>query len=186
MHHTTASLDSTIQHFLQAGTGVSAHYIVDRSGLLYQMVQESDTAYHAGDFPINLRSIGIEHVGGPDYNGFTDEQYAVSSDLCAEISERYGFEVSAATVVPHRDIVPTQCPGVLDVARIIEGGSSLSQAEIDAIITAVNAHTDAKFAEFYGADAATKRRMMRGADPYLPGHDTPIKAGDKINQTDAV
>lgn len=126
LHWTTASLDSTIGHFLSPTAGVSAHYIIDRDGLLYQMVDEKDTAYHAGDFPINLRSIGIEHVGGPAYDGFTDEQYATSHDLVSELAERFGFLVSSFTVFGHRDVVPTQCPGVLDLERVRGGGSMVT------------------------------------------------------------
>jgi N-acetyl-anhydromuramyl-L-alanine amidase AmpD len=42
---------------------VSAHYIVDKNGDIYQMVADSDKAWHA--FGENADSIGIEHVARP-------------------------------------------------------------------------------------------------------------------------
>jgi len=42
------------------GKRVSAHYIIDRNGDIYQMVDDGDAAWHAK--AANARSIGIEHV----------------------------------------------------------------------------------------------------------------------------
>ena len=53
---------------------------------------------------------------------------------------------------------------------------TLSQAEVDAI----NAHTDAKFTELYTALEAVTLRQMRGANPFQPGNDTPLVAGEHI------
>jgi N-acetyl-anhydromuramyl-L-alanine amidase AmpD len=38
----------------------SAHYLIDRTGKVYQLVANSDIAYHAGNLLYNRRSIGIE------------------------------------------------------------------------------------------------------------------------------
>ena len=58
-----------------------------------------------------------------------------------------------------------------------------SPAKSTAVVTGQGAPSGGSL--LYGADAATKRRMMRGADPYMPGNDTTIVVGDRIYQSDA-
>ena len=98
---------------------VSAHYIVGQDGRVLQLVSEDDTAYQAGQYSANQRSIGIEH----EASGMlppSDALYEASARLQADIAARYGFALTVGeTVIPHRAIVPTQCPGTLDLARIV-------------------------------------------------------------------
>ena len=49
----------------------------------------------------------------------SDALYEASARLHADIAARYGIALSPGeTLVPHSAIVPTQCPGLLDIARI--------------------------------------------------------------------
>jgi len=65
LHCTEADLQSTIQEFKSPnGRQVSAHYVIDVTGDIYQMVQDSERANHARG--ANQTSIGIEHVRRPD------------------------------------------------------------------------------------------------------------------------
>ena len=99
---------------------VSAHYGVTQDGHLIQYVSEDDTAYHAGDFTVNVLSIGIEHEASPTAPP-TDALYTASARLHREIAERYEIALHIGTTVkPHRAIVPTECPGTLDLERIVE------------------------------------------------------------------
>ncbi len=116
-------MDGTIAaaeaRFRNPASIVSAHYGIGRDGQIRQWVDEADTAYQAGDLGVNYLSIGIEHEGGPGVD-FPDALYAASTSLHADIAARYGFAlVLGQTVKRHRDIVPTQCPGTLDVERIV-------------------------------------------------------------------
>lgn len=119
-HWTDARIDSAIARFRDPASRVSAHYIVGQDGHVVQLVSEDDTAYHAGEFGANLRSIGIEH----EASGImppTDALYEASAALQADIASRYGFALAVGqTVVPHWQIVPTQCPGTLDLDRIVQ------------------------------------------------------------------
>jgi hypothetical protein len=64
LHYTDGpTAQSAINRFLDPASQVSAHYIVDRNGDIYQMVRDSDKAWHA--LAANSRSIGIEHVAMP-------------------------------------------------------------------------------------------------------------------------
>ncbi len=60
-HYTNvANLASTISWYQNSQSQISAHYIVDKNGTIYQMVEDADKAWHApGE---NNDSIGIEHI----------------------------------------------------------------------------------------------------------------------------
>lgn len=50
----------------------------------------------------------------------TDALYAASAQLHLEIASRYGITLEVGrTVLPHRATVPTECPGTLDLERIV-------------------------------------------------------------------
>jgi hypothetical protein len=98
--------EKTIQQYVDYG--VSAHYIISRSGVVYQLVRERDTAYHAGvgKLPsgatnINERSIGIELIGTKD-SGYTKDQYSALQTLVAGIKKRYTIQY----LLGHEDIAP--------------------------------------------------------------------------------
>lgn len=119
------TLDEAATYFKNPNSGVSAHFIVGTTGRIVQVVSEVDTAYHAGNFGVNLRSIGIEHECRPDLPP-TDALYASSVWLHAKLSADFGFPLSyGTTVVGHRDITQTQCPGSLDWARIVKEANDM-------------------------------------------------------------
>ena len=62
----------------------SSHFVVSRSGRIVQLVHLSDIAWHAGNWRMNVRSVGIEHEGWTDDPaGFTEAQYRASARLTA-------------------------------------------------------------------------------------------------------
>ncbi len=118
-HWTVVMFEGAIRRFKDPSSILSAHYVIGQDGRIAQLVSEDDTAYHAGRYDVNLRSIGIEHEAGPAMAP-TDALYAASAELHADIAVRHGLDlVVGTTVLPHRAIVPTECPGTLDVDRIV-------------------------------------------------------------------
>lgn len=113
LHNTEGDLASAIARFeepVEGGDQVSAHFIMDRDGSCTQMVAESNTAWHAGYKPTNLRSIGIESVaGGGQGTGLTEAQEKTLIAWVKYLMDVYDIHV--ADVVPHRSVVPTSCPG---------------------------------------------------------------------------
>ncbi len=110
---TEASAHNNLLYFSRSSAGASAHYFIDRDGTLRQSVSEGDTAWHAGDWGTNLRSVGIEVVsGGAD---FTEAQVETLSQLVAEIRGRCG--VAAGDVIRHYDVTGKLCP-----APYVDGG----------------------------------------------------------------
>jgi hypothetical protein len=118
-HWTVVMFEGAIRRFKDPASILSAHYVIGQDGRIAQLVGENDTAYHAGRFDVNLRSIGIEHEAGPAMEP-TDALYTASAQLHLEIAQRHGLDLAVgATVLPHRAIVPTECPGTLDLERIV-------------------------------------------------------------------
>jgi N-acetyl-anhydromuramyl-L-alanine amidase AmpD len=118
-HWTVVMFEGAIRRFKDPASILSAHYVIGSDGRIAQLVSEDDTAYHAGVFSVNQRSIGIEHEAGPAMPP-TDALYTASARLHADIASRYGLTLEVgATVLPHHAIVPTECPGTLDLDRIV-------------------------------------------------------------------
>jgi len=118
-HWTVVMFEGAIRRFKDPASRLSAHYVIGQDGRIAQLVSEGDTAYHAGKFDVNLRSIGIEHEASP-MMAPTDALYAASAQLHREIAARHGLALSVGgTVLPHHAIVPTECPGTLDLDRIV-------------------------------------------------------------------
>lgn len=93
---------------------VSAHYVVDETGLIYSLVPEEHRAWHAGasswegEGDVNARAIGIEIVnGGHDFDlpEFPSAQIDAVIGLLKQIFARWP-ELNAKRVVAHSDIAP--------------------------------------------------------------------------------
>jgi len=118
-HWTVVMFEGAIRRFLNPASILSAHYVIGSDGRIAQLVSENDTAYHAGVFSVNQRSIGIEHEAGPAMPP-SDALYAASARLHADVAARHGLALQVGTtVLPHHAIVPTECPGTLDLDRIV-------------------------------------------------------------------
>ena len=103
---TDASAHNNLLYFSRNAARASAHYFVDRDGTLRQSVSESDTAWHAGKFAMNQRSVGIECVSAGE--DFTEEQVATLAALVQDLMARYG--IPASSVIRHYDVTGKECP----------------------------------------------------------------------------
>ncbi len=92
---------------------VSSHYLVDEHGMIAQMVEEDQRAWHAGnsswhgETDTNSRSIGIEiHNAGYDrgYPDFPEAQMRAVEALCVDIVQRH--HIVPALVLGHSDVAP--------------------------------------------------------------------------------
>ncbi len=106
IHYTDISYERTLAEFYKPYfPGVSAHYVVRRDGHVAQLVGESDTAWHAGNYWYNQRSVGIEieldKITNP---AFTAEQYYAVAGLACQISARHGLPLDRVHVVGHNEI----------------------------------------------------------------------------------
>ncbi|MDQ6957949.1 MAG: 1,6-anhydro-N-acetylmuramyl-L-alanine amidase AmpD [Mariprofundaceae bacterium] len=92
------------------GLHVSAHFVVDRHGVITQFVPIVRRAWHAGESEwegradCNDYSIGIEIIGD-EAHPFTNAQYREAARLCRVLMEAYPG-INAERIVGHVDIAP--------------------------------------------------------------------------------
>jgi N-acetylmuramoyl-L-alanine amidase len=109
LHNTDGPLAPSLARLKDPQQQVSAHYVVDRNGDIYQLVDDSNTAWHSGNKSVNQQSIGIEVVAWNTAKGMAAPQEASLVALSKFILDAYA--VSLTNVVPHRSIKATDCPG---------------------------------------------------------------------------
>lgn len=102
IHTIEGSAGSGINTFRNNSRKVSAHYIVDFSGAITQMVKDSDAAWHAGRY--NRQSIGIEHAGFSGRNQWTMAQYRASARLTRWACDTYGIPKTRSHIVGHKEV----------------------------------------------------------------------------------
>ncbi len=105
VHVTEGSFWGSVQWLQNEHAHASAHYIVARTGRIIQLVHTSDIAWHAGNWNVNLESVGIEHEGftyGP--NGFTAAQYESSARLAAWIARRALLPIDRKHLIGHAEV----------------------------------------------------------------------------------
>ncbi len=92
-------LDAVLELFCKFG--VSSHYLINREGIIYQLVPEEEKAWHCGGsiMPapdkrqgVNEFSLGIELVATYD-SGFTEEQYCTLAAISVEIERRWSIKI---------------------------------------------------------------------------------------------
>jgi N-acetyl-anhydromuramyl-L-alanine amidase AmpD len=113
LHDTEESLTSTITGFQDPNHFASAHYVVDGvTGTVTQMVPNADVAWHAGNWYLNMHSIGIEQVGFAVQGAtwFTERMYQTTATLVRYLAVRYGVRIDRQHIIGH-DNVPGISPG---------------------------------------------------------------------------
>lgn len=111
LHYTTSrNVEGTIAWFQKPESRVSAHYVIARTGEIYQMVRDSDKAWHAKN--ANADSIGIEHSAAPG-DQLTSAQTASSISLIRWLLSEY--KLSKSNIHGHQytpeNAGTTDCPG---------------------------------------------------------------------------
>lgn len=112
IHHTAQeSVEHTLSTFTLPRTGVSSHYVVGRTGEIYQMLNDSYRAWHGGigkwgnTTDLNSSSIGIE-LDNNGFEGFSDEQINSLIDLLKVLKAKHG--IPTANFIGHSDIAPSR------------------------------------------------------------------------------
>mgnify|MGYP001164770769 CR=1 FL=1 len=110
LHHTDSNEDSMAIKIFKEGK-VSSHYLISRTGEIFQFVDEKNRAFHAGDSywngfeDINSSSIGIE-LSNDMKTPYTEEQIQSLIILSKDIIKRYGIRKDM--VVGHLDVAPVR------------------------------------------------------------------------------
>lgn len=111
LHHTASNNGAAdLAHMRNPKSEVSAHYMLDRDGKIYQLVGDQKRAWHAGasqlhgqPTDVNGRSIGIEIVNdGSGKTAFTEAQYKALTQLVGYLKQEY--KVPMNNIVGHKDV----------------------------------------------------------------------------------
>lgn len=123
-------IDFLILHHVQASSArhaveqfdyhqVSAHFVIDELGEIFQLVDENNIAYHAGRSfwngveGLNISSIGVEFVNSqPFENKFENSQLIAGVELCKYLVAKY--QIKAKNIVGHSDIAYDKENGCLN------------------------------------------------------------------------
>jgi N-acetylmuramoyl-L-alanine amidase len=114
LHYTdTMGLNDTLAILTSPDRPASAHYVVDYDGAVYQLVDDTKRAWHAGNGcwqgidDMNSASIGIEIENpghGNGYAPFTEAQIVAVIDLCSALVRKHG--INPRNVIGHSDYAP--------------------------------------------------------------------------------
>lgn len=99
IHHTSNNaVEPALATLTNPAREVSAHYLVERDGTVYQLVDERERAWHAGrsywgsDTDVNSASIGIE-LDNNGHEPYAEPQIVSLLALLADLQARYKIPV---------------------------------------------------------------------------------------------
>ncbi len=112
IHHTAQnSTEQTLKTFTLTRTQVSAHYVIGKDGIVYQMLNDYLRSWHAGNsrwgnqLDMNSASIGIE-LDNDGYHYFDSLQINSLLIVLAKLKKEYN--IPTANFIGHGDIAPTR------------------------------------------------------------------------------
>lgn len=92
---------------------IGYHYVINRNAhgiwCVYDGRPDSRIGAHSGTNWGN-QHIGINIAYGMDEK-LPIEALRVAAQLVADLAKKYGFGINSKTILGHRQIIPTQCPG---------------------------------------------------------------------------
>lgn len=120
LHHTGKGKGLNIVKYLcKKESGVSAHYVVDVDGTIYQLAEDKKCTWHAGisayqgKTGLNLYSIGIEVVS--DGHTFTDQQREATRELVKSLMQTH--KIPSSKIIRHKDVAPGRKRDIWDNFR---------------------------------------------------------------------
>lgn len=134
LHTMVGNMAGAQARFSDPSSQVSVHYGIGLDGSIRRWVDESNTAWQAGDYQTNLTTIGIEHEDNGNYNdgARTPQMYESSSALIADICKRYNFPADKNHIFLHKNVIDksrypggTACPDGLDTDKLINMATEL-------------------------------------------------------------
>ena len=108
--------ESALARLVNPTMNVSVHYVIGEEGNVWQLVDEAERAWHAGDSmwrgikDMNSASVGIELVNPGHqygYRPYTDAQILALKSLLREIIERHLLSPTTS-LLAHSDIAPAR------------------------------------------------------------------------------
>jgi N-acetyl-anhydromuramyl-L-alanine amidase AmpD len=114
IHDTEGYWDSALQ-LVQDPTYLGWHYTVRSSdGQIAAHMNPRDVGWHAGNWYVNMHSIGVEHEGfaAQGATWYTEALYESSAALVRHLAHEFGVPLDRAHIIGH-DQVPGTTPGTV-------------------------------------------------------------------------
>lgn len=113
-----STLKTTDSWFKSNPKNVSAHYGVEDNEV-HRYVKDEHVSYGAGNYAMNQRCINIELSANPD-RAASEGTYRTVGELVLTLSKRFGIPIDREHILKHKEVVATQCPGTIDIDKILE------------------------------------------------------------------
>jgi N-acetyl-anhydromuramyl-L-alanine amidase AmpD len=147
IHMAEASAEACLEKFNDPLLRNSTHYLVTKKGEVWKLVEETDTAWHAGGvhrpswkllkpgINPNLYTIGIAHEGKAG-QAWSEEMYQSSAQLIANIASHWDIPLDREHVIGHSQLNSTHNdPGLaLDFAKLISLANNIFPDEPETAI----------------------------------------------------
>ena len=191
IHTMVGTWQGAAARFDNPTAGVSAHYGVKLDGTYIHWLEEYNTAYHAGDYPMNQRSIGIEHEdnwnGKPPEPTRPDVLYAASAKLVADICKFYNIPIDRSHILKHNEVSdkPTGCPDALDIDRIVKQAQAIANqgtATSGDNITRKSSFFDQIWLHRFGKDINTDNATQQQVTDFLTWLDSNMNRAGEWDQ----
>ncbi|WP_237404851.1 N-acetylmuramoyl-L-alanine amidase [Actinacidiphila reveromycinica] len=112
IHDTETSYQTAIDGFQNPATGDAANYVMRSSdGAVTQSVADKDIAFQAGNYWLNMHSVGIEHEGYAAHGAtwYTQVQYENTAELVKYLAAKYHVKLDREHIIGHDNV-----PGPVD------------------------------------------------------------------------
>jgi N-acetyl-anhydromuramyl-L-alanine amidase AmpD len=105
IHVTEGPFDGTVAWLRDPRAHASANFVVNRNGHVQELVPLHDIAWHAGNWAVNLHSIGIENVGYTESPaGFPTAEYRAAAKLAAVVARRALLPIDRQHIIGHYQV----------------------------------------------------------------------------------
>lgn len=129
-HWTCGGFDASVSTLQNPDREASAHYVIE-DDVVAQLVRESDSAWHCGNYYYNMRAISYELVGWPG-NPPSYDTLDTCARMMAQASKDYfdGAElVLGENVMLHKWVRATDCPGETDIDWLVDRANMYLKGE---------------------------------------------------------
>ena len=167
LHHNGGNLTGRDCYDVWQTREASAHYQAAADGRISQLVWDTDTAWHAGDWNANLTSIGVEHADiSTDPWMISEATLDNGAHLVAALCKHYGLGRPqwGVNVFPHSHFSATACP------------ASIAGSQNAAYMAKAQAHYD----------SMTGSRPAAGSSPTTDAGGVNVVAGAYVVACDAL
>lgn len=116
LHHTGADIDASAEQIHQwhidAGfCGIGYHFVIRQNGAVERGRPQWAIGAHA--YNANNDSVGIQLSGNFNLYQPNNLQIESCANLIAALSKEYRLPIDNLHILGHRDVIATDCPGVL-------------------------------------------------------------------------